>query len=297
MTDYDQPSESEEILEIDLGFDELEVAEEIEVLSEKTESEELPDKGPAISLWAIFAGGLGLLAALIGLIFLQEMINPQKNQAAQPLAQAPEGPKVLKVLNSNQDLPDIDPETWELLLVGPKNPAEAMSPELSEVSGFMVDSRIAEATGNFLAAAQAIDPNVHLVAAYRSFDDQSYTYETFLTQEMEGRQIGREAAEAYVQAYYQAPGTSEHMTGLAIDLSTVDTVNLMDPNVASQLMTIAPDYGFILRYKESYKPQTGHPAEDWHFRYVGVESARYMTDYDVPLETYLIQLKHRPKKQ
>lgn len=296
MTDYDPSSEIKEVLKSGLEIDEPEVIEDEEILSEEVESE-LPTQSSSISLWAIFVGALGLLAALIGLIFLQEMINPQKKQPTQPLAQAPEGPKVLKVLSSSQDLPEVDPESWELVLVGPKKPAEAMNPELSEVSGFMVDSRIAEATANFLAAAQSIAPSAHIVAAYRSFEEQSASYETFLAQEMEARQIGREAAEAYVQAYYQAPGTSEHMTGLAIDLSTVDTVNLMDPNVTSQLMTIAPDYGFVLRYKESYQPQTDHPAEDWHFRYVGVESARYMTDYDMPLETYLIQLKHRPNKQ
>ncbi|MGT2756795.1 D-alanyl-D-alanine carboxypeptidase family protein [Streptococcus ovuberis] len=255
------------------------------------QEEETDDK--PVSLFMIFAGLILALMVLVGLIFFQELFNPKQTRGEKPIAEATAGPKVLKVLNSSQDLPKVDPDAWELILVGPKNVKEELSPELSEVSGFMVDSRIAEATANFLAAAQAIDPNAHLITGYRSVEEQSSLYETFLAEEMEARQIGREAAESFVQTYFQAPGTSEHMTGLAIDLSTVDYLNLMDPGVASQLATIAPDYGFVLRYKQSYQPQTGVPAEDWHFRYVGVESARYMTDYDVPLETYLVQLKNR----
>ncbi|WP_303974369.1 M15 family metallopeptidase [Streptococcus merionis] len=255
------------------------------------EESDVPEK--PISLFAIFAGLLLALGVFIGLIFAQELINPQKSQANQPLAQATSTTKILSQLNSTQSLPNLSSDSWELVLVGPHHVAEEMTPELSEVSGILVDSRIAEATANFLAAAQTVDPTVHLILGYRSVVDQSSLYESFIAQEMEAQGITREGAISFVNAYFQAPGTSEHMTGLAIDMSTVDYVNQMDPAIAAQLAAIAPDYGFVLRYKESYQGKTGVAPEDWHFRYVGVEAARFMTDFDMPLETFLVQLQHQ----
>lgn len=210
-------------------------------------AESEPPEEPPVSLFTIFAAFLLLLALFVGLIFAQEFLNPQKSQAKKPLAEGTQTTKVLKTLSSHQELPDLDLTSWELILVGPKHVSEELSPDLNEVSGVLVDSRIAEATANFLAAAQAVDPTAHLVTGYRSVADQSNLYETFIAQEMEAQGITREGAIPFVDAYFQAPGTSEHMTGLAIDLSTVDYVNSMDPAIAEQLATIAPDYGFVLR--------------------------------------------------
>lgn len=288
MTDFDK---TEETSEDQLLFENDFLEEDLPIDSHVEESDESEDQ--SISLFLIFVGFIGLLVVLIGLIFAQEMINPRLSEGSKSLGEATAGPKVLKVLNSSQDLPKVKVDSWELVLVGPKNISDELSPELSDVEGVLVDSRIADATRSFLEAARTIDFNVHLVTGYRSLEEQAFMYETFVAQEMEARQIGYEAASSFVQDYFQAPGTSEHMTGLAIDISTVDYVNLMDPSITSQLAEIAPDYGFVLRYKEAYQPQTEVAVEDWHFRYVGVDSARYMTDYDVSLETYLIQLKHR----
>ena len=35
--------------------------------------------------------------------------------------------------------------------------------------------------------------------------------------------------------------------------------------------------------------------EDWHFRYVGKESAEYMTEHNITLEEYLALLKEKTK--
>ncbi|MGT2666422.1 M15 family metallopeptidase [Streptococcus rifensis] len=274
----------EPVLEDTVSEDEVTEEEDQTALTES----DTTDK--PISLFTIFAGLLMLLALFIGIIFVQEFSNPQLSRAKEPLAQATTDTKLLTSLQSAQDLPDLSLDSWDLVLVGPNYVAEEMNPELREVSGVLVDSRIAEATANFLAAAQTVDPSVHLILGYRSLADQSGLYETFIAQEMEAQGITREGAIPFVDAYFQAPGTSEHMTGLAIDMSTVDYVNLMDPAITAQLAAMAPDYGFVLRYKESYQAQTGVAAEDWHFRYVGVEAARYMTDYDMSLETFLTRI-------
>lgn len=105
--------------------------------------------------------------------------------------------------------------------------------------------------------------------------------------------LTQEAAEALVQTYSQPPGASEHHTGLAIDMSTVDTLNASDPSVAKAVQKIAPDYGFVLRFPEGKKTSTGVDYEDWHYRYVGKASARYMAQHNLTLEEYIAALKEK----
>lgn len=50
--------------------------------------------------------------------------------------------------------------------------------------------------------------------------------------------LTQEAAEALVQTYLQPPGASEHHTGLAIDMSTVDTLNASDPSVSKAVQKL-----------------------------------------------------------
>lgn len=47
------------------------------------------------------------------------------------------------------------------------------------------------------------------------------------------------------------------------------------------------DFGLVRRYDESKTAITGISGEDWHFRYVGVPHALYMTEKDLCLEEYL----------
>ena len=48
---------------------------------------------------------------------------------------------------------------------------------------------------------------------------------------------------------------------------------------------------FVLRFPEGKSDSTGVDYEDWHFRYVGVESAKYMTENNLTLEEYVSLLK------
>lgn len=82
------------------------------------------------------------------------------------------------------------------------------------------------------------------------------------------------------------PGTSEHHTGLAFDI-TVPGVSFKGTKQSNWLNEHCWDYGFILRYTEDKEAITGYTAEAWHFRYVGVEHARVMRDEGLCLEEYL----------
>ena len=60
-------------------------------------------------------------------------------------------------------------------------------------------------------------------------------------------------------------------------------------NTATQqwLMTHCWEYGFILRYPKGTTNHTGIIYEPWHYRYVGLEMAKEITESGLTLEEYL----------
>ncbi len=92
-----------------------------------------------------------------------------------------------------------------------------------------------------------------------------------------------------------APGCSEHLTALALDLCLFADGRPIDgaeeparyseawEKVASRLA----EFGFILRYPEDGTYYTGCAYEPWHIRYVGTEAAREIAARGITLEEYL----------
>lgn len=189
-------------------------------------------------------------------------------------------------------VPDVSSSDWELVLVNRDNITAEMNPDLTQIDNIYVDSRIADNVRNFLAAAQAIDSSEHLISGYRSVAYQEELFNSYVSQEKAADpSLTQEAAEDLVKTYSQPVGASEHQTGLAIDMSTVNSLNESDAEVVAQVAAIAPEYGFVLRFPEGKSNSMGVDYEDWHFRYVGVESAKYMTENNLILEEYVALLK------
>lgn len=55
-------------------------------------------------------------------------------------------------------------------------------------------------------------------------------------------------------------------------------------------------YGFILRYPTNKKDITGIEYEPWHYRYVGKEHAKIITEKGLVLEEYIAFLKNGENK-
>lgn len=196
--------------------------------------------------------------------------------------------------DSQKDLPNVSIDDWDLVLVNRDHPKEEMNPELVDINGISVDKRIADATAEFLAAAQAVNAQEHLISGYRSVAYQAELYQSYVSQEMANDpSLTQEAAEAIVQTYSQPAGSSEHQTGLAIDMSTVDALNQSDVETVKQVTALAPKYGFILRFPDGKQESTGVGYEDWHFRYVGKKSATYISKHQISLEEYIKLLKEK----
>ena len=90
------------------------------------------------------------------------------------------------------------------------------------------------------------------------------------------------------------PGTSEHHTGLAVDIvdASYNHLNHEQAKRPTQkwLMEHCHEYGFILRYPKGKTDSTGIIYEPWHYRYVGTELAQELHDAGLTLEEYLQNL-------
>lgn len=90
------------------------------------------------------------------------------------------------------------------------------------------------------------------------------------------------------------PGFSEHETGYAFDFS--ETVNY-DYDGTGDFAWINENcykYGFVERYAENKEDITKIQYEPWHFRFVGIPHAYYMTKNNLCLEEYIELLKKYP---
>lgn len=107
----------------------------------------------------------------------------------------------------------------------------------------------------------------------------------------------RERAEIEAAKWVAVPGTSEHQTGLAVDLVALNCQILDESQETTSeqiwLMKNAYQYGFVLRYPSDKSDITGMEYESWHYRYVGKEAAKEIHEKGICLEEYLEGLGNR----
>lgn len=117
-----------------------------------------------------------------------------------------------------------------------------------------------------------------IYSAYRSFVRQEYLYNSYVKMD------GAEKADTYSAR----AGSSEHQTGLAVDLKsrTKKTDYFETTREYDWLSKNSYKYGFILRYKEDTEYLTGYQFEPWHYRYCGVECAAYIYENNITYEEY-----------
>lgn len=151
-----------------------------------------------------------------------------------------------------------------------------------------LNSRVCEALNSWLGEFYRNYGETDLLVAsgYRSVDAQQSIYED------DADKNGEDVTERWIAF----PGTSEHHTGLAVDMSIYNTEDKTSAEfdgsgVYENLLKTCKDYGFILRYPEDKTEITGIDYEPWHFRYVGKGHSQYITENDLCLEEYIELLK------
>ncbi len=118
--------------------------------------------------------------------------------------------------------------------------------------------------------------DMSIVSGYRSYEKQRETFEYWASID------GWEKADKYSAQ----PGHSEHQTGLAMDISSLNQ-SYGDTDEGKWLAKHCWEYGFLLRYPKGGEKITGYIYEPWHVRYLGKSTAKLVHDSGLTLEEFL----------
>lgn len=127
------------------------------------------------------------------------------------------------------------------------------------------------------ADAKSLGLSLWIASGYRSYWTQNTLYNNYVASD------GKEEADTYSAR----PGYSEHQTGLAFDLNSVED-SFANTDEGKWVKDNCYRYGLIIRYPKGKESITGYIYEPWHLRYVGVEFAtKLYNDGDwITLEEY-----------
>ena len=119
--------------------------------------------------------------------------------------------------------------------------------------------------------------NLEIISGYRSYADQAYIYNNYVLSD----------SKSNADTYSARAGHSEHQTGLAADINSLNT-NFIYTKEGMWLNNNCHKYGFIIRYPEGKASVTGYMYEPWHIRYVGtpLASELYNNGNWISLEEY-----------
>lgn len=140
---------------------------------------------------------------------------------------------------------------------------------LLQPKAMLMDSRAAEAANALFAKAETDNlQDFAILSAYRDASHQAILYAD-----------NRDGSVAM-------PGSSEHQTGLCMDVGLFRRGFLLDESHVAWLHTHCWEFGFVIRYPEGCEDITGVPYEPWHLRYVGRQAASQIRENGWTLEEW-----------
>ena len=204
-----------------------------------------------------------------------------------PTAVTPTPPVQLPETTSNPD------DIWRLRLVNKTHPLPEnyAPPALTQLrNGQAVDSRAYPELQRMMDDARSAGLEPLICSSYRSPEKQRELFEN-KKERLYNEGHPRESLHDLAAQWVAVPGTSEHETGLALDIVDLNYQLLDDAQASTPtqkwLMAHCWEYGFILRYPKDKIAETGVGYEPWHYRYVGVQAALEMQSKGLCLEEYL----------
>ena len=218
------------------------------------------------------AGGQGEIAPVVEIappedIRIMSSWNFDITEAMEEITDDYQNPNYLLYVNSSHPISE---DTY----VGKMVPiAQNFSTEKQEYTDeqVMLEWRAAQALIEMLNKVNELYPDTTVVpdSGYRSIADQQWVMDKYIR--LEGEAAARQRV--------SLPGTSNHHTGLAIDIAIwedgkfIDDVIDTDPPIA-WLHEHAYEYGFFLEFPKGHN----FKYEPWHFRYVGLDNAKSIHD-------------------
>lgn len=165
-------------------------------------------------------------------------------------------------------------------LVCPDIPFATKETEM-DFDRFLLRRAASDALSAFFAFAKSQEIHLYGVSGYRSFSRQKKIYEASLNSR----------GETHTHRYIALPGTSEHQSGLAIDVSIPALDFELEESFCNTkegrfLSKFAPLYGFIIRYPKGVEEITGYAYEPWHIRYVTKPLAVFLSKTHMTLDEY-----------
>lgn len=169
----------------------------------------------------------------------------------------------------------------------PNDLVESNLPFLSYITTTKLNSITATNARNMFNDAKKANINLLGASGYRSYAVQKNLFQEKVNS------VGLKKA----SEYSAPPRASEHETGYALDIVSKESPQLQTSFENSAafkwLNENAHKYGFILRYPKDNENITGYKYEPWHFRYVGVEHAKYIKENSLTLEEYLNSINEK----
>lgn len=182
---------------------------------------------------------------------------------------------------------------WSLLLVNswntlPDGYEKATTYADYDEQGNQIDARVKEALDQMMSDGE--EYGLWGILLYRDGETQQ-TFFDAAVKKWKDKGYADSEAQAMAATEVIRPGTSEHQTGLALDIlgsGYTERKESFDQSKAFEwLKAHCAEYGFILRYPKGKEDITGMEYEPWHYRYVGKEYAGEIMSRGITLEEFL----------
>lgn len=214
------------------------------------------------------------------------------NSLNDPMAEYEPSKKISLEKYEDLEFPTTTITEWQYKLINSQVQVKSYSPTLRQFGsdGPYVDKRILNSLSELVSAAKEAGFEPYIAVGYRSYADQQQLFNEKATELSKNGAYTYEEAQSIAAEIVAKPGTSDHQTGLAVDIFDkqyeVLDYSKMDSKFFDWLDANCAQYGFIKRYPSNKKSITGWD-EPWHYRYVGKEAAEFIMKNNMCLEEFV----------
>lgn len=179
-------------------------------------------------------------------------------------------------LNVNQDVSLLD-KTYI-----PKD-LEPLSEEMASKSGVCLSKESKVAFEKMAQDAMKEKIIIKVTSGFRSYETQKAILAN-------SKKTNKDA-----DKFVAKPGYSEHQLGTAMDISGKSisygsaTAKFEGTIESEWLKNNAYKYGFIMSYPKGKESVTGYGYEPWHYRYLGIDNAKYINDNNLTIIEFFQQ--------
>lgn len=218
------------------------------------------------------------------------------NTLTDPMAEYENSSKASLEKYADLEFPSITITEWQYVLINKDTPIKSYAPSVRQFGsdGPYVDKRMIDSLSSLVDAAKEAGFEPYISVGYRSYADQQQLFNEKASELSQNGVYTYEEAQQIAAEIVAKPGTSDHQTGLAVDILDKEYEVLdyskMDSKFFDWLDVNCAQFGFIKRYPSNKKSVTGWD-EPWHYRYVGKEVAEFIMKNGMCLEEFAAHYK------